>query len=131
MCRIQLTDTAMEAVAKMCDGNPGSITAMMQIMTEHDEIDPQAMMGGIGAIMILDTWKIYGTEIYILWSDKCGRDVRKMLMLMRATQLGIFPQAKLNEMAKDQMRQVDLTDEMWADLDKQVCDRLPEFKRAA
>ena len=131
MCRIQLTDTGVDAIAKMSDGNPGAITAMMMIMKEHDSIDPQAMMGGIGAIMILDTWEIYGTEIYILWSDKCDRDVRKMLMLMRATQLGFFSQVKLKQMAEDQMGEVDLTDEERAELDQKVCDRLTDFKRAA
>ena len=131
MSRIELSDTMQDSIVKMADGNPGAVITMLEIIKNHDAIDPQAMMGGLGAIMILDTWEIYGTDIYILFNDKCGRDVRKMLMLMRATQLGFFSHTKLSAMAADQMREVDLTDDEWADLDKKVCDQLEQFQKAA
>lgn len=131
MARIELTDTTMDALIKMVDGNPGAIQALMEIMAKHYLIDPQAMLGGIGAVMMLDSWGIYGSAIYILYNDKCDRDVRKMLMLMRAVQLGHFCQSKLQAMASDQMRRVTLTDEEWADLDEKVCAQLDEFQRAA
>lgn len=131
MSRLDLSDTGMDVIIKMADGNPGAITAMMAIMEKHDEIDPQAIMGGMGAIMILDTWGIYGTEIYILWNDKCNRDVRQMLMLMRATQMGMFSHTKLKEMAADQMREVNLSDEEMAELDEKVCEQLEDFARPA
>lgn len=131
MSKIELTDTPMDMLTKMSEGDPGALMAMMAIMQEHDAIDPQAAMGAIGAILLLDTWEIYGTEIYVLFSDKCNKDVRQLLMLMRATQLGIFSNAKLKEMAADKMRQVNLTDDEWVDIDSKVCDQLEEFKRAA
>jgi hypothetical protein len=129
--RLGLTDTMMDVVMKMSDGNPGAVVAIMEIMQKHEEIDPQAAMGGLGAIMILDTWEIYGTDIYILFNDKCGRDVRTMLMLMRATQLGFFSHSRLQEMAADQMREVNITEDELAELDKKVCDQLKDFKKAA
>lgn len=46
MSRLELSDTGMDVIIKMADGNPGAITAMMAIMEKHDEIDPQAVMGG-------------------------------------------------------------------------------------
>lgn len=131
MSRIELTDSPMDAVIKMSNGNPGAMAAMMDILTQHNDIDPQAVMGGIGAILILDTWEIYGTDIYILHNDKCGRDTRKMLMLMRATQMGMFSDSKLKAMASDQMRQIELSDDEWGALDKSVCDALVDFKKAA
>ena len=131
MSRIDLTDNAMSAVIKMVDGNPGAMHALMDILAKHGEIDPQAAMGGIGAIMLLDTWEIYGTDIYILFNDKCDRDVRKMLMLMRATQMGHFSHSKLQAMASDQERKVNLTDEEWSDLDDKVCDQLVKFAKAS
>lgn len=131
MSRITLEDTQMDVLVKMAEGNPGALTAMMDILEKHDAIDPQAFMGGLGAIMTFDTYGIYGTEIYILWNDKCGKDVRKLLMLLRACQLGFLPSEKLKVMAEDQMLQVDLTEEEWADYDKQVCDRLEDFAKAA
>ena len=131
MSRIELEDSGMDMLIKMADGNPGAITAMMAIIEQHDSIDPQAIMGGIGAIMILDTWEIYGTDIYVLFSDKCGKDVRKMLMIMRATQLGMFSHSKLKELAADQARKVNLTDEEWQKIDDDVCGKLEQFKKAA
>lgn len=129
MSRIILSDSVAIAVGKMSDGNPGAVSAMMDILEKHDAIDPDAAFGGLGAILALDTNEIYGSDIYILYSDKCGRDVRKMLMIMRATQLGFFSHEKLKEMAHDQMRSVNLTDEEWTELDKQVCERLENFAK--
>ena len=83
----------------------------------------------MGALMILDTWEIYGSSIYVLFSDKCNREVRRMLMLMRATQLGLFSHLKLKEMAADQSRQVNLTEDEFAELDQKVCGRLERFAR--
>ena len=131
MSRIKLEDSMLELIAKMSDGNPGAVMSIMQIIEKHDKIDPQAVMGGIGAIMILDTWEIYGTDIYILFNDKCDRDVRTMLMLMRATQLGFFPHTRLKEIAADQMREINISDEEMASLDKQVCERLDQFAKVS
>lgn len=127
--RLELTDTSTDCVMKMAEGNPGAITALMEILTQHNAIDPQAAMGGMGAILILDTWEIYGSSIYVLWSDKCGKDVRKLLMLMRATQLGFFSQTKLQEMAADQGFKVNLSDEEFTELDEKVCNALEDFKK--
>ena len=88
-------------------------------------------MGGFGCVLSLDTLEIYGTDIYVLFSDKCDRDVRKMVMLLRANQLGYITSAKIQEMAADQGRQVNLTDEEFAELDAKVCEQLPAFQKAA
>jgi hypothetical protein len=131
MSRIELTDTTMDVLIKMADGNPGAFDAMMNVLEKHDAIDPQAMMGGIGAIMMLDTFEIYGSDIYILYSDKCGRDVRKMLMIMRSCQMGNFSHEKLKQMAADQCREIDLTAEEWQEHDDFVTGRLEHFAKAA
>jgi len=131
MSRLKLTDNRMDIIIKMSEGNPGAMEALMHILEKHEEIDPQAMMGGTGSILLLDTWEIYGAAIYVLFSDKCNKDVRKMLMLMRAAQLGLFSHTMLKEMAADQERNVNLSDEEWQDLDTKVCDILTEFKKAA
>lgn len=127
--RIDLIDSMPSVIKKMADGNPGAISTMVAILQGQEEIDPQNAMRGLGVILSLDTYQIYGTDIYILYSDKCGKDLRKMFMILRATQLGFFSSEKLKEMAHDQMRQVNLTDEEWTKLDKQVCDRLDKFAK--
>jgi hypothetical protein len=129
--RISLTDSGQDVLVKMAEGNPGALSAMIDILQKHDAIDPQAAMGGIGAILMLDTWGIYGSSIYVLWNDKCDRDTRKMLLLMRATQLGLFPQSRLQQMAADQARKINLASDEWAELDTKVCEQLTEFQKVA
>lgn len=129
MSRIELTDQIIDIVSKMSDGNPGAITAMMEVLSKGKTIDPQGMGGGLGTILMLDTLEIYGTEIYILWNDKCDRDAREFMMLIRANQLGFLPEESLKVMAKDQMNQVILTVEETDTLNEQVCERLPEFQK--
>jgi hypothetical protein len=129
MNKLKLEDTTIDVMVKMSEGNPGAMMAIGEIMRHHESIDPQAMMGGMGALMSLDGYGIYGTDIYILFSDKCDKDVRRMLMLMRATQLGLFSHLKLKEMASDQSRRIDLTEDEYVELDKKVCDQLVNFAR--
>lgn len=129
MSRIELADTGMDVLIKMSDGNPGAITAMMVMLKEAGEIDPDNILGGLGSVMLLDTWEIYGSSIYVLYNDKCDRDLRKMLVLMRATQLGKFPHTRLQELANDQTRSINLSDEEYQELDDFVCEKLEGFAR--
>lgn len=129
MSRLQLTDTFLEIMHKMTDGNPGAAMALMKLFEDTPKIDPQSAFGGLSAPMSFDTHGIYGTDIYIIWNDKCGQDSRKVQVLLRAVQLGFMSESKLVEMAKDQSRQIDLSESEWADIDAKVCDRLEEFQK--
>ena len=99
MSRIKLTDTTLDVVTKMSDGNPGAINTMMLILKEAKNIDPQAFMDGLSVLLSLDDMGIYGTEIYILSNDQCNRDIRKLLMLLRATQLGFISRERIKKIA--------------------------------
>ena len=129
MSKIELTDSTFDVVMKMSEGNPGAADAIMQMLKGGEEIDPQGLMGGFGNILMLDTWEIYGTEIYILWNDKCQWDLRKLCVLLRGCQLGLFPVKTLKNMASDQMRKVEISDEEYQKLDDAVCEALPEFQK--
>jgi len=131
MSKIDMGDTTIDVLIKMSDGNPGAIAALMTLLTTYEDIDPQAFMGGLGAIMLLDKWEIYGSAIHILFKDKCKQNVRKMVVIMRATQLGLFSHIKLKEMAYDSMYKINVTDEEWRQLDIKVCEQLKDFKRVA
>ncbi len=119
----------MDVVMKMADGNPGAISAMIEILKNAERIDSQGAMGGLGAILLLDTFKIYGTEIYILYNDQCNRDVRKFLMLLRACQLGFIPDSLLQSIAQCQTRENLLSEEEMDKLDKKVCNKLDKFEK--
>ena len=127
--RIQLNDTVMSAVVKMSDGNPGALTVMVGLIKDGGKIDPNSFMGGFGNVMDLDTLRIYGPRIWMLYKDVCGQDLRVMCAVLRAWQLGFVTDSAINAA---------LDNEPWRksetslDLDALVVkveERLPEFQR--
>jgi len=127
--RIKINDTFLDVIVKLSNGNPGAIAALSEIAVQAEKIDPESVVGALGPVLAFDTYGIYGTEIYILYNDKCGRNIRKLLILLRAVQLDFLPVIKLKKMAEDQMGQINLTQEEWFTIDKQVCARLPQFQQ--
>ena len=115
-----------DAVAAMGGGNPGSIAAMAQMCSRSTSIDPDNLLRELGPVVNLDNFGIYDGDIYILFSDICGRDVARTLAVLRATQLGMFDAAVLADACSRQdysgraMVPVD-------DLYKKVRERLPNF----
>lgn len=86
-CRINdLKMTTQDAVLAMCGGNPGAIIACTELLTHSAAIDPQSQ--GLFKLLELDSMGIYEERIYMLWSDVCGRDVGRMIAVLRANQLG-------------------------------------------
>ena len=80
---IDLTDSMMSAIMKLSEGNPGAMQVCMKIMDKAEEIDPDAMLGGLGVLLSLDTHQIYGSKIWMLYKDMCGEDIVKTLAVLR------------------------------------------------
>lgn len=125
--RIQLTDTTTSMAMKMCEGNPGAFTFIMAVMKEGKEIDPDNGLAELSPILNADRCGIYGTDLYVLWSDLCDRDMVLSIALLRATQLGIVSDELLADACGRQDRSgKDLIDVK--DVYEQVCEQLPNFK---
>lgn len=121
--RVQLTDSVMDIMQKMSEGNPGALTVCMHLLNRGEKIDPQDIMGGLGNILSFDTHGIYGSRIWMLYKDVCGEHLGKMAALLRAVQLGFFSDEGLDQMIDGQY-----TGEHTLDgLIVQVQERLPEF----
>lgn len=129
MPKIDLNDTLMDVVVKMSAGNPGAVSVVSEIIRRAKEIDPQDALAPLGPILSLDEMEIYGSSIYVLCRDKCDGDVRKLLVLLRANQLGFLSRKRVTELATDQTRSVNLNPSEFEELDRKVCDRLSEFER--
>lgn len=97
MTRIDLKDSTMDAVAKMSGGNFGAMEALIRTLQEGEKIDPDDVMSGLGSILMLDTLGIYGTDIYVLYSDICNKDLAKTIAVIRSVQLGFFKSPLLKE----------------------------------
>jgi hypothetical protein len=96
MARINLQDSITVAVAKMVDGNMGAMTALMDILKYGRTMDADDL-GGLQSLLFLDTLGIYGTDIYVLWSDICERNTAKMIAVLCAVQYGMFPAGLLKD----------------------------------
>lgn len=81
MLKIKLRDTIESAMIKMSERNPGALTVLM-ILIKEDE------MNVIKYVLALDALEIYGSNIYILWNDCCGRDVSKVKDIIDSWQSG-------------------------------------------
>ena len=53
MSLIKLTDTPMDIIIKLSEGNPGAVTTLMEIFSRGDKIDPDGALGGLGAGLAL------------------------------------------------------------------------------
>ncbi len=81
----------------MSNCNPGAVTAMIEMLNNSDQIDPDDAMGGMGKLLLLDTFEIYGTDIYVLYNDICDRDIAKTIAIIRSAQLGLLVPAVLRD----------------------------------
>lgn len=88
--RIEATDTLFSVIMKVGEGNPGAIEALIRIDRESENIDKQNMLGGLSYILELDKLNIYGTDIYVLYSDICAKNLPQMLAVLRSVQLGFL-----------------------------------------
>lgn len=118
--RIGLHDTTMSVVQKMSEGNPSAITVCLRMLNESEKIDP--FIGGLGAILMMDTFGIHGPRIWMLYKDVCNQDLVKMLACLRACQMGFISQDVLNFAIDNYGKGLDVEDCL-----QQVKERLPEF----
>ena len=100
--RIKLTDTTMGVVIKMSEGNPGAMNVLMEML--NSKIDIDNAFGGLGSILSLDSYGIYGTDIYILFNDICESDLAKTIAVLRSVQLGFLNQCTLKDACSRQDR---------------------------
>jgi hypothetical protein len=122
--RIQLTDTAMSAAMKMSDGNPGALTVCALMLREGGTIDPDDFAGGLGSLLSMDTLRLYGPRIWMLYKDVCKEDLRVACALLRAWQLGFVSDSQLRDAIENYGNGIDVPS-----LVKQVEERLPNFQR--
>lgn len=121
MSKINLTDSTTDIVVKMSGGNPGAMDVIMKLLTQGNNIDSNDIMGGLGKILLLDTYGIYGTDIYVLYNDICDRNLSKMVAVIRATQMGLFS----SHILKDACSRQDYSGRKLIPIDE-LCEKIKE-----
>lgn len=128
MSRVKLTDTSHAAIVKMAEGSPGAVAAMVDILTSSSLYDPESAGGGLMSLLALDDLGVYGSKIWVLYSDICGKDVRKVAILMRSHQLGFIDGHVIYCLSDDyEVHHRGLSDKEWSDLESRVKKRIPSF----
>lgn len=120
--RITAEDNIVSAIVKMAEGNPGGAVVMREAALHSLEIDPMSLMGGFAPLLSLDTLGIYGSRVWMLFKDVCKEHLPTALAVLRAWQLGILPDTKLNHAIDHCGEGIDLDA-----LRAAVKEQLPEF----
>ena len=123
--RITLQDTALSAIVKLVEGNPGAARVCTELYKTAAGIDPDAFGGGLAPLLMLDTLGIYGSDIWGLYRDVCRDSLVHMVAALRAVQLGILAESKLKHAIQNRGEGVDPVA-----LFDAVCQRLPNFEKA-
>lgn len=130
--------TPLAGLVAMSEGNPGCASVLGQIAQKGEVIDPQMAFEGLGHIMMLDTYNIYGSNVWVFYKDMCGQNIVRIIGAIRATQMGIKPIAwvkDLIEIIQDPNAGgycLDNIREWRKELDEaliQVREKLPEFQK--
>lgn len=87
--RITADMSMQDMLITMSEGNPGALTCMMQMMNS----DPRALLD----ILFFDSIGIYGSKIYMVWNDCCGRDMGKFKETIQAFREGKFSEEEIHE----------------------------------
>lgn len=88
MTKLALTDDLMTILIKMSEGNPGAVVCLTDMLKKTD------WYGDISSIMMIlnfDSMELYGSKLYMLWSDCCGKDLTQLELVMRNWQMGELP----------------------------------------
>ena len=108
--RIVLTDNIKGAAIKLSEGNIGAASVLVRLVQKSEEVEPDATMGPLTNLFILDSFGIYGSRIWQLYMDVCKEDIATTIAVLRACQLGIISEDVLNHAIDNRGQGLDLND---------------------
>ena len=79
--------STMEMIMTMCEGNPGALNVIMQMMN-----DPRSFMD----ILLCDSLDIRGSKLYMLHNDCCKRNNDKFNRTLTMLRCGVFSQEQIH-----------------------------------
>lgn len=92
-----------DMVVALCQGNPGALNILIGLIQDNPI--------NVLYFKLLDAFGIYGTELYVLVSDKCDRKMTMFLKVLHAVSFDRIPVERLQAIASDQYRQVNFTED--------------------
>lgn len=95
--RIDLNDDIQKIIYKISEGNPGALTVIMRSIKEVRVIDPDSALCEYGPLLLLDSFGIYGSNIWVLYKDCCLQEIVLFLACLRALQLGLISDSEIDD----------------------------------
>jgi hypothetical protein len=77
---ITLTDSPMDAIVKLCAGNPGAIRVCTELVKTGGD-DP---FKGFMLLLDADDMGLKGSSLWIAYKDHCGQDINKLADSLRS-----------------------------------------------
>ncbi len=93
--RISLNDSMPDVIYKLSEGNPGAVNVLISILKDGEGIDKDCASQLLN-VLHLDSLRIYGSRIWMLYKDVCSENLSEMLCILRANQLGFLSKDKLD-----------------------------------
>lgn len=88
--RIDLRDSFISALTKVAEGVPGAARVLADLSVRYPHADPENFYKQWYPAIFFDQEDITGSKVWILYKDLLGESYSKMMVLMRAVQLGIL-----------------------------------------
>lgn len=95
MSKIQLTDSTMEILYKMSEGNPGAISILTKLLSK--ETTQELVDSIMNVILPLDTLGVYGSKLYMLWVDACDNNTDKVKKVIELWRTGKLTREEIHE----------------------------------
>ena len=119
-----MTQIEIQLITELSEGIPGAAVALAEMCKVHDAVDPYCEGGAFVELYKIQDLGLHGPNIHILFKDVCHGEPARLVMLLRAWQLG-FIRADLLRAAATRPPAIKLdTDALW----DRVCTELPRFQ---
>lgn len=86
--RIRPNSTVAQTLVDLAEDDMSAVLVLSELY-RSGEIDPDSVMGGLGALMLFDRLGLYGPAITTLYKSLCDSSPVRTLAVLRATQLGL------------------------------------------
>ena len=97
MRKIKMSDSVQDIVLKLSVGNPGALTTCFEIIKAKNNDIVQSFP----IFLTLDNMKLYGSYLYMLWNDCCGRNIEDVFDVIDGFKTGKITEKDINERIKN------------------------------
>ena len=87
MGRININSTIADSILAICEGNPGAMAFVMELIGEGDML----------TVLMFDKLELYGEKLYMLWNDCCGREIENVRKVIDLWQQGKITKETIQE----------------------------------